>query len=152
MWWVNSSPPSTTYMHEWAGSALVQVMACHLFGAKLSPEPVLDYCQLDFWDQISVKFESEFYYFQSRKCIWNCHLPKWRPFCPGGDDLNCCDFVAHRWHQNLIITGMFIRLITITITKSFSSSPSPSRTYRGPHGAHGSKKLHQKKLPVVQCS
>ena len=58
-------------------------MACCLFGAKTSPELMLAYCQLDSWEQISVKFESEFYHFHSRKCIWNCHLPKWWPFCPG---------------------------------------------------------------------
>ena len=29
---INSSPPSATYMHQWTGWALVQVMACHLFG------------------------------------------------------------------------------------------------------------------------
>ena len=38
----NSSPPSATYMRQWIGSALVQIMVCRLFGAKLG------YCQLDF--------------------------------------------------------------------------------------------------------
>ena len=50
-------------------------------------EPKLAYCQLDSWEQISVKFESEFYHFHSRKLIWKCCLPKWWPFCPGGHDL-----------------------------------------------------------------
>ena len=36
--WINSSPPSATYMHQWTGSALVQIMAwCR----------ILAYCQLD---------------------------------------------------------------------------------------------------------
>ena len=35
---VNSSPPSATYMHQWTGSALVQVMACRLFSAKPLPK------------------------------------------------------------------------------------------------------------------
>ena len=61
-------------------------MTCRLFGTKPLPEPMLTYCQLDSWEQISVKFEAEFYHFQSRKCIWN-GLPKWRPFCPGGNEL-----------------------------------------------------------------
>ena len=82
--WVNSSPPG--YMRQWIGSALVRVMACHLFGAKPLPEPMLVYCQLDSWQQISMKFMPEFYHFHWRKCIWNCRLP-WRPFCPGGDEL-----------------------------------------------------------------
>ena len=34
-------------------------MACRLFGAKPLPEPMLAYCQLDHWEQISVKFELE---------------------------------------------------------------------------------------------
>ena len=35
----------------------------------------------------SLKFESKFYHFHSRKCNWMCRLPKWQPFCPGGDEL-----------------------------------------------------------------
>ena len=34
-------------MRQWNGSALVQVMACRLFGAKSLPKPMLPYCQLD---------------------------------------------------------------------------------------------------------
>ena len=56
-------------------------------GAKPSPEPMLDYCQLNSWEQVSVKCESEFYHFHLRKCIWTCCLPKWQPFCPGWDEL-----------------------------------------------------------------
>ena len=41
------SPPSAVYMHQSTGSALVQIMACRLFGAKPFPEPMLTYCQLD---------------------------------------------------------------------------------------------------------
>ena len=87
LFYFNSSPPSDAYMHQWTGSAIVQVMACCLFGDKPSPEPMLVHCQLDSWQQISVKFKSEFYHFHWRKCIWNCHLPIWRPFCPGGDEI-----------------------------------------------------------------
>ena len=79
---LNLSPPSAAYMHQWIGSALVQIMACRLFGAKPLPEPILAYCQLDYWEYISVKFESKLYNFHSRKCNSKCRLPKW-PFCPG---------------------------------------------------------------------
>ena len=72
-------------MHQWTGSSLVQVIVCCLFGAKPIPEPMLDYCQLDSWEQISLKMESEFYHFHSIKYIWKCCLPKWHPSCPGGD-------------------------------------------------------------------
>ena len=44
---VNSSPPSTAYMCQWIGSALVQIIACRLFGAKPLSKPILGYCQLD---------------------------------------------------------------------------------------------------------
>ena len=49
-------------------------MACLLLGAMPLPELML-------------KFETEFYNFHSRKCIWKCRLPKWRPFWLGGDEL-----------------------------------------------------------------
>ena len=73
------------------GATFIQIMVCRLLGAKPLPEPMLVYCQLDSWEQISVKFKSEFYHFYSRQCIWICHLPIWWPLCPGGDELN------HRW-------------------------------------------------------
>ena len=78
---VNLSPPTTAYMRQWTESALVHVMACRLFGAKPLPETMLVYCQLDPWEQTSVKFEWEFYHFHS----WNAFVvyPKWRPFCSG---------------------------------------------------------------------
>ena len=37
-------------------------MASRLVGAKPLPEPMLAYCNLDYWEQISVKFDSEFYH------------------------------------------------------------------------------------------
>ena len=53
---VNSSPPGAAYMHQWIGSALVQIMAWRLFGAKPLSKPMLSYCQLDPWGQTSLKF------------------------------------------------------------------------------------------------
>ena len=47
---VNSSPPSAAYMRHWAGSSLVQVMACRLFGAKPLPEPMLAFCLMVSWE------------------------------------------------------------------------------------------------------
>ena len=41
---VNSSPPSAAYMRQCIGSALVQIMACHLFGTKPLSKPMLGYC------------------------------------------------------------------------------------------------------------
>ena len=56
-------------MRQQTESALVQIMACRLFGAKPLPEPLLTYCQLDSQEQTSVKFESQNKTFHSRKCI-----------------------------------------------------------------------------------
>ena len=63
----NSSPPSTAYMRQGTWSTLVQEMAGRLVGAKPLPEPMMNYCQLDHWEHISVKFESEYTISQS----WN---------------------------------------------------------------------------------
>ena len=38
---------SATYTRQWFRWALVQIMACRLFGAKPLSEPKLGYCQLD---------------------------------------------------------------------------------------------------------
>ena len=50
---INSSSPSAAYMHQWTGSTTIHLMACRLFSAKPLPEPVLAYCQLDSWEQVS---------------------------------------------------------------------------------------------------
>ena len=44
---ISSSLPNAAYVHQWIGSALIQAMACHLFGAKPLPEPMLPCCQFD---------------------------------------------------------------------------------------------------------
>ena len=53
---------------------LVQVMPCHLLGAKLSPEPTMTHCKLDAWEHNLLKFESRYNSFHSRKYIWKCCL------------------------------------------------------------------------------
>ena len=60
-WVLNSSSPSAAYMRQWIGSALVQIMACHLFGAKPLSKPMLGY------KQTSVTFQSKYKTFN---CIW----------------------------------------------------------------------------------
>ena len=45
--WINSSHTTAAYIRQWTGSALIQVMACHLFDAKPLPKLMLTYCQLD---------------------------------------------------------------------------------------------------------
>ena len=53
--WVNSSPNSDTYMRQSIGSALVQITACRLFGAK--------------W-----YFNQNIKIFIHQKCIWKYRL------------------------------------------------------------------------------
>ena len=86
-YFVNSSPSTAAYMHQGTGSALVQIMACRLDGARPLSKPMPTYGQLDTKEHISIKFYLKFIYFHSRKCIWTCCLPKWQPFCPGGSEL-----------------------------------------------------------------
>ena len=43
----NSSSPSATYMRQWIGLVLLQIMAWHLFISKPLPKRMLTYCQLD---------------------------------------------------------------------------------------------------------
>ena len=53
---INLPPPSAAYMHQWFESALVQIMAWCLFGAKQLSKPVLGNCPLDPKQQPSVNF------------------------------------------------------------------------------------------------
>ena len=59
------------------------------------------------------KIESEFYHLHSRKCIWNCRLPKWRPFCPGW-----------RWVNHLFVKPSFLQF---QIYKASFNSLAPGR-------------------------
>ena len=107
---LNSSSSSATYM--WTGSSLVQVMTCLLFGAKPLPGPMLAYCQLESWELISVKFESEFCHFHSRKCLWKCCPPKWCPFCPSGDEVRIIfnslhHFNIKEWYKMQTLSYIF---------------------------------------------
>ena len=74
--WRNSptSAPSAAYMLQWTGSALVQVLACRLFGAKPLPQPLKLIVNWTLKEQTSVKVESNYNRFHSRKGIWRCRL------------------------------------------------------------------------------
>ena len=77
---VNQSPPSASYMCQWIGSALVQIMAFRLFGTEPLSEPIQGYCQLDSEEQSSVNFSQN-----TTLSFAKIHL--WLPFCPGGLEL-----------------------------------------------------------------
>ena len=109
-------------MRQWTGSALLQIMACRLFGTKPLPDPMMAYSQLDSWEQISVKFESEFYHFHSIKCIWKCCLPNWRPFCPGGDELMFQQHQVNNEQNNMDIYTSACKDMTFMSTSLFQAS------------------------------
>ena len=99
--WVNSSSPGAGYMYQWTGSALVHVMACRLFGTKPLPEPMLAYCQLDSWEQVSVKFESKFYQYSFKKMHLKLSSAKWQWFCPGRNEL-----IVVLWKGHYVISSV----------------------------------------------
>ena len=90
-YFINSSPPSAAHIHPWFRSALVQIMACHLFAAKPLSKPLLPIGSLEI---TLVEILIEIQTFHSRKCNWKCCLPKWPPFCPVW-----CSFIQrfHLW-------------------------------------------------------
>ena len=57
---VNLSPSSAAYTRQWIWSAIVQIMAWRRIGDKPLAEPMREYCQLDPYEQTSVKFESKY--------------------------------------------------------------------------------------------
>ena len=50
----------------------------------------------------------EFYHLHSRKCTWNCRLSKWRPFCPGREEINW-----YTWN-NFFRNSVFFVVVVIT--------------------------------------
>ena len=62
-----------------------RVMACHLFGAKPLPEPMLSYCHLDTRKQISVKNRIGILSFSFKKMHLQLFFAKVAAICPGGD-------------------------------------------------------------------
>ena len=84
---VNLSPTSASYMRRWTGSTLVQVMACRLFGTKPLLKAMLSYNQFNSREQISLKFESEFYHSISRKFILNVSSVKMAAILSRADEL-----------------------------------------------------------------
>ena len=67
---INSSPLRASSMCQRIGSDLVQMMASNLFSTQPLSKPMWDYCQLDHCELTSVKFQSKYKTFHSRKCIW----------------------------------------------------------------------------------
>ena len=57
----------------------VNELCHHWFSDNPLPEPMMDYCQLDHQEHISMKFYLRFKSFHSRRCTWKFCLHKYRP-------------------------------------------------------------------------
>ena len=100
-------------MCRWTGSALVQIMACRLFGAKPLPEPIMTSSQLDALQQTWVKFKTKHKTLHSWKCIWKCRLESVNlltAFCPGGRWVNKFVSGHFNWHHITYLTLLSIKV------------------------------------------
>ena len=88
----NSSSPNAAYIHQWSESILVQVMACHLVGAKPLPEPMMNVCQVDPQEQTSVELKIKMQISSLMKLHLKRSSAKWRSFCPGGQ-AHLCEWI-----------------------------------------------------------
>ena len=66
----NPTPTSAAYMRHLIGSALVQIMACRLFGTKPLSKPMLCYCSFE-PQQTSMELQSKFEVFYSGNVFEN---------------------------------------------------------------------------------
>ena len=79
---LNPSPPSAAYTFQWTMSALVQAMACRLFGTKPLLEAMLAYCYSNFceiWIGIL--------WFSFKKMHFKMSSARMAAICPGVDEL-----------------------------------------------------------------
>ena len=80
-------PHHAAYMRRRTWSALIQVMACRLFGAKPLPEPINAHLLLI--EPLGTNLSEnriEIQKFSFNKMHLKMSSAKWRPFCPRGDD------------------------------------------------------------------
>ena len=66
-----TTTPSVAYTRQWIWSALVQILVCRLFGAKLLSQPNAGFLS---YGQTSATFYSKYKAFHPRKCIWKYRL------------------------------------------------------------------------------
>ena len=73
-------------MRQWIGSALVQITACRLFGAKPLSETMLGYCQPDLRNKLQWNF-NQITKLSIHENAYKISSLKRRPFVQGGDEL-----------------------------------------------------------------
>ena len=90
-------------MRQWIGSALAQIMACCLFGARLFSKPILGVVNWILRNKLQwfffIKIQN-FSFIKKIIKIMKISSAKWRQSCPGGDELTF--FLKD---QNLLIKG-----------------------------------------------
>ena len=111
-------------MRQWIASALVQIMACRLFGVKPLSVPMLDYHKLDSWEQASLVFFIKIHNFSFAKMHLKISSAKWRPFCPGEMSLS----IIH--YTDVIMTTMASQITSLTVVYSTVYSDADQRTYQ----------------------
>ena len=79
---------------QWIGSALVQIIACHLFGAKPLSKQVLDIVLIGPLGTNFSEIWIEIQNFSFTKMPLKMSSGKWWPFCPGGDELTIFNKIA----------------------------------------------------------
>ena len=82
------TPPSAAYMRGWIGWAMVQIMACRLFGAKPLSKQMPGLLSIG---HLGTNFGEILIKIQNLKIS----SAIWRPFCPGGDEVSRCSCQQH---------------------------------------------------------
>ena len=82
---INPPPPSAAYMRQWIGSALVQIKACRLFGAKPLSKAVLGYCKMEHLGSNFCENLIKIWNISFMKMHLKISSAKWRSFCLGGE-------------------------------------------------------------------
>ena len=106
--WVNSSPPpSVAYIRQWTWSALVQIMACRLIGAKPLSGPMLDIVNWTLRNKLQWNFN------QSTKLFIHEIALEYVVWELGGDELTraevvLCQFPGSRHSLCLLTDGYMI--------------------------------------------
>ena len=84
--WHSSSPRSASYMRQWTGWALVQIMACSLIGAKPLSKPSWNIVNWTLRNKLQWN-SNKLQNFSYMEMHLKMSSAKWRPFCPGEDEL-----------------------------------------------------------------
>ena len=93
---VNSSPPYAVYMYQWSGVALVQIMACRLFGAKPLSKPMLDCCHWTLRNKLQWNFNQNAKLFIRENACENIVL-EMAAILSRGRWVNCKCQEVHQW-------------------------------------------------------